>query len=227
MFTKDGMRICKAKSKLKSMLQIEVSQRNAGDANVTIIDGSALLWTIHWPADGSAADIGVNVKTWITKYLTNSNVYSHQTPVRGIFKRIYKRDVIHQATCFISACYAIKNTTDMSNTWLFVRGGGSLLLTKLVCSPTKKEAFIENVKKAHFQGMMWRDANGDLRTLNPENIGWKKDKKTSLSPTLLPDNSNLSQTTFWKDKMWLQKWTPCNSRRCGCKDKCLPCTIFV
>ena len=116
MFTKDGMRICKAKSKLKRMLQIEVSQRNAGDANVTIIDGSALLWTIYWPADGSVADFGVNVKTWITKYLTNSNVYSHQTPVRGIYKRIYKRDVIHQATDFISACYAIKNTTDMSNT---------------------------------------------------------------------------------------------------------------
>ena len=138
MFTKDGMRICKAKSKLKGMLQIEVSQRNAGDANVTIIDGSALLWTIHWPADGSVPDYGVNAKTRITKYLTNSNVYSHQTPVRGIYKRIYKRDVIHQATCFISACYAIKNTTYMSNTGLFVWGEDSLLLTKIVCSPTNK-----------------------------------------------------------------------------------------
>ena len=96
MFTKDGMRICKAKSKLERMLQIEVSLRNAGDANATIIDGSALLWTIHWPADGSVADFGVNVKTRITKYLTNSNVYNHHTPVRGIYKRIYKRDVIHQ-----------------------------------------------------------------------------------------------------------------------------------
>ena len=136
---KDAMRICKAKSKLKRMLQIDVSQRNAGDAHVTIIDGSVLLWTIHWPADGSVADFGVNVKTRITKYLTNSNVYSHQTPVRGIYKRIYKRDVIHQATCFISACYAIKNTTDMSNTGLFVFWGKEILLqTKLVCSPTNK-----------------------------------------------------------------------------------------
>ena len=108
------------------MLQIEVSLRNAGDANATIIDGSALLWTIHWPADRSVADFGVNVKIRIIKYLTNSNVYNHHTPVRGIYKRIYKRDVIHQATCFISA---------------------------------------------------------------KENIGWKKDEKTSLSPTLLPDQS--------------------------------------
>ena len=68
-----------------------------GDANVTIIDRPALLWPIHWPADGSVADFGVNVKTRITKYLTNSNIYSHQTLVRGI----YKRDVIHQATCFM------------------------------------------------------------------------------------------------------------------------------
>ena len=130
MFTKDGMRICKAKSKLKRMLQIEVSLRNAGDVNATIIDGSALLWTIHWPADGSVADFSVNVKTRITKYLTNSNVYNHQTPVRGIYKRIYKRDVIHQATWTISACYGKKNTTDMSNTRLFVWGGtGRVTLT--------------------------------------------------------------------------------------------------
>ena len=37
------------------------------NANVTIIDGSALLWTIHWPADGSVADFGVDVKTRMTK----------------------------------------------------------------------------------------------------------------------------------------------------------------
>ncbi|KAJ8407765.1 hypothetical protein AAFF_G00268090 [Aldrovandia affinis] len=43
MFTEDGMRICKAKSTLKKSLQIEVSRRNAGDADVTVIDGSALL----------------------------------------------------------------------------------------------------------------------------------------------------------------------------------------
>ena len=171
------------------MLQIEVSLRNAGEANVTIIDGSALLWTIHWPADGSVADFGVDVKTRITKYLTNSNVYNHQTPVRGI----YKSDVIHQATCFISVCYGKKNTTDMSNTRLFVWGGGdgkghSYLLDLSAFPPTR---FIENVKRAHFQAMMWRDVNVDPRTfkINLENFGLKKHEKTSLSPTLLPDHS--------------------------------------
>ena len=75
MFMKDGMRICKAKSKLKRSLQIEVSRRNAGDADATVIDGSALLWTVHWPADGSVADFIVNVKKRIASYLTNSDVY--------------------------------------------------------------------------------------------------------------------------------------------------------
>ena len=75
MFMKDGMRICKAKSKLKRSLQIEVSRRNAGDADATVIDVSALLWTVHWPADGSVADFIVNVKKRIASYLTNSDVY--------------------------------------------------------------------------------------------------------------------------------------------------------
>ena len=62
MFNKDGMRIAKGKSALKKSLQVEVSSRNAGDADVTVIDGSALLWTIHWPAGGTVADYVANVK---------------------------------------------------------------------------------------------------------------------------------------------------------------------
>ncbi|KAK1892150.1 Protein telomere ends associated [Dissostichus eleginoides] len=75
MFTEDGMRICKAKSTLKKSLQVEVSRRNAGDADVTVIDGSALLWTIHWPADGTVADFIDNVKTRLISYLSESDVY--------------------------------------------------------------------------------------------------------------------------------------------------------
>ena len=69
------MWICKAKSKLKRSLQIEVSLRNAGDADATVIDGSALLWTVNWPADGSVPDFIVNVKKRIASNLTNSDVY--------------------------------------------------------------------------------------------------------------------------------------------------------
>ena len=51
-----------------------VARRNAGDADVTVIDGSALLWTIHWPADGTIADFIENVKTRLTSYLSDSDV---------------------------------------------------------------------------------------------------------------------------------------------------------
>ncbi len=43
MFTEKGMRIGKSKYILKRLFQVEVSRRNAGDADITVIDGSALL----------------------------------------------------------------------------------------------------------------------------------------------------------------------------------------
>lgn len=62
MFTQEGMRICTNKSMLKKLLQVEVSGRTACGADVMVIDGSALLWTIHWPADGTVADFIGNVR---------------------------------------------------------------------------------------------------------------------------------------------------------------------
>ncbi|KAL7395277.1 hypothetical protein ABVT39_013630 [Epinephelus coioides] len=75
MFTEVGMRLCKAKSTLKKSLQGEVSKRKAGDTDITVINGSALLWTIHWPADGNVADFINNVKARLTSYLLASDVY--------------------------------------------------------------------------------------------------------------------------------------------------------
>ena len=117
------MRICKAKSKLKRSLQIEVSRRNAGDD--TVIDGSALLWTVHWPADGSVADFIVNVKTRITSYLTNSDVYL-------IFDRYHE--------------YSIKSTTQDGRETGITRKHHLLRTTKL---PAQKVVLssVENKKQ--------------------------------------------------------------------------------
>ena len=62
MFTETGMRIAKHKASLKRSLQVEVSCRNTGCADVTIIDGSALLWTINWPEQGIVLDYVANLK---------------------------------------------------------------------------------------------------------------------------------------------------------------------
>ena len=110
MLMKDGMPICKAKSKLKRSLQIEVSQRNAGDADATVIDGSAILWTVHWPADGSVADFIINVKKRIASYLTNSDIYL-------IFDRYHE--------------YSIKSTTQDGRETRITRKHHLLRTTKL------------------------------------------------------------------------------------------------
>jgi hypothetical protein len=69
MFIETGeMRISKAKSVLKKQLQVEVSARHIAHS-VTVIDGSALIWVVHWPAGGTVKDFVNNVKGHIERLL--------------------------------------------------------------------------------------------------------------------------------------------------------------
>ena len=436
MFTNEGMRICKAKSTLKRMLQVEVSRRNAGIADVIVIDGSALLWTIHWPTDGTVGDFVANFKRRIASYLTDSDVYlifdryyeysiksvtrdgrktgvsrkhhllrttalpsqkvilasvenktqlirilcddltqdrlfhthnteKHKLVVTGEdpypteirmeeIKRRYdlethqeeadiiivqqvlacageadrisvvsddtdvfvlllhhyqlaelgisltmespSRDraivdikstmskhedivknllpahalsgcdtvacyfgvgkgatiktlkagyelsaignvdvplehIISQATSFISACYGIDSSSDMSLTRLLVwgkkSGKGYTSSPNLAALPPTREAFIENVKRAHLQAILWRTLN-PLPTTNPEDCGWQKDTDNkSLSPTMLPQNMSLAPDYILEMiRCGCRSDPPCNSKRCSCHVKGLACTIF-
>ncbi|KAJ8334026.1 hypothetical protein SKAU_G00413450 [Synaphobranchus kaupii] len=354
MFTEDGMRICKAKSTLKKSLQVEVSRRNAHDADVTVIDGSALLWIIHWQADGTVADFIENVKTRLTSYLSDSDVYlifdrmeerrsrcdlenqqeeadtiivqqvlgcageayqisvvSDDTDVfvlllhhyhqagldvplimespskeraivdikstlakhsqivknllpahaisgcdtvasyyglgKGCVIKVLKagyelsaignvdapfQQVLNQATAFISACYGIKESTDMSHTRLLVwgkkNGKGHMSAPNLAALPLTTEAFIENVKRAHFQAILWRNVNVNLPSaLNPEEFGWKKYTcNRSLSPTNLPEDAKFVPDYILEMiRCGCKSETPCN-KKCNCKVHGLPCTMF-
>ena len=50
MFKDDGeMRIATTKSDLKKKLQVSVSARSLEKVDATIIDGCALLRSVHWP----------------------------------------------------------------------------------------------------------------------------------------------------------------------------------
>ena len=69
------MRIAKSKSTLKKILQVEVSDRVAGGANVSVLGGSAILWVVPWPADGSDNDYIANFKYAIEKRLRVEEVY--------------------------------------------------------------------------------------------------------------------------------------------------------
>lgn len=70
------MRIAKSKSTLNKILQVEVSDRVACGANVSVLDGSAILLVVPWPADGSVKDYIANVKyAIIGKRLRVEDVY--------------------------------------------------------------------------------------------------------------------------------------------------------
>ena len=69
------MSIAKSKSTLKKILQVEMSDRFAGGANVNVLDGSAILWVVPWPAFGSVKDYTVNFKCAIGKRLRIEDVY--------------------------------------------------------------------------------------------------------------------------------------------------------
>ena len=75
MFTEDRMRIAKNKSPLKKGRQLELSSMRAGMTYVLVINGFALLWVIHCPADSIVQDYVSNVKQRIQKGLRDYNVY--------------------------------------------------------------------------------------------------------------------------------------------------------
>ena len=76
MFDDTGdMRIAKSKSTLKKIIQVEVSDRVAGGANVSVLDGSAILWVVPWPADVPVKDYIANFKYVVGKRLRVENVY--------------------------------------------------------------------------------------------------------------------------------------------------------
>ena len=76
-------------------------------------------------------------------------------------------EVIARATRFNSACYGMKESRDMSQTRLLVWGKKSekdqSSSPNMTTLPPMREAFIENVKRAHFQAALWRAIS-----VNPE-----------------------------------------------------------
>ena len=71
-----AMRICKAKSDLKKRLGKEASsQCSTSNVAASVLDGSAVLWVVHWPAKGVIADFVDNFKSFHLKKLPESDVY--------------------------------------------------------------------------------------------------------------------------------------------------------
>ena len=52
-----------------------MSGRVSGGANISVVGGSAILWVVPWPADGSVKDHIANFKFAIGKRLRVEDVY--------------------------------------------------------------------------------------------------------------------------------------------------------
>ena len=77
MFADTGdMKICKAKSDLKILLQSTVSVRQI-DRHIScvILDGSAILYAVHWSANDTLKDYVNNFKSYLSKLLQKVDVY--------------------------------------------------------------------------------------------------------------------------------------------------------
>ena len=76
MFTNNGeMRLATNKSTLKNKLKIEITGQSVPKANIVIIDGSAVLWAIHRPTQGTVKDFIENFVSYITPKMKEVDVY--------------------------------------------------------------------------------------------------------------------------------------------------------
>ena len=76
MFEKTGnMRISKAKSALKTKLQVELTARHSTPPEAIVLDGCAILWVIRWPAHGVVRDFVENVFQYTVNHLKVCDTY--------------------------------------------------------------------------------------------------------------------------------------------------------
>ncbi len=138
-------------------------------------------------------------------------------------------EVIAQATHFISACYGMKESRDMSHIGLLVWGKKqerSLISQRL---PYHLQ-IIENVKRAHFQAALWRSISVNPE-LSPEENGWDTANKT-LCLTSLPDNTKPAPDYILEIiKCGCKTDTPCSTKKIntvvGSKDYLAPRFVHV
>ena len=108
-------------------------------------------------------------------------------------------DVKH-ATSFMLACYGVPKLDSMTqarvNLWKTRVGRGSSTMPKLCSLPPTDLAFMENLKRAHFQICIWKHAlDLNVPDLDPVQYGWTKDKAAkSLVAVHVPPNTDLAHS---------------------------------
>ena len=143
--------------------------------------------------------------------------------------------VIEESTKFVGACYNVPNAnslTDMTTARKKVwckKVAKSSCAPKLNSLPPTTQSFNENVKRAHLQACIWKNADKpDPPKIDPTKCGWEKNESDkTLEPIMVPKDTLMAPEDILKLlKCFCQSETACRSRRCKCYGAGLPCTIF-
>ena len=112
---------------------------------------------------------------------------------------------MEQATKFTAECYGQQNATSMSEArvrvWTAQIGKpGMTRVPKLASLLPTTIAFTENVKSAHLQSFIWKNAlQLDPPSLEPTDYGWMKEASMkSLRPTTVPADTPLAPSDILK-----------------------------
>lgn len=102
--------------------------------------------------------------------------------------------------------------------------------TPKICSlPPTTETFLENVKRAHLQTMMWKCEDACPPDVDPLQYGWQRDDSMMKSPQPITVPSNIPHAPpniLKLIRCSCESSNPCKSMRCGCSHARLPCTLF-
>ena len=134
MFHDSGaMRICKAKSDLKKRLAKEASSRcSTSNVAASVLDGSAVLWVVHWPAKGVITDFVENFKGFLLKKLLDSDVYLIFDRYREYSTKSVTRDA---RTCEASRVYQLTENTPLpSQKAVLTVSSNKKQLMPIICS---------------------------------------------------------------------------------------------
>jgi len=142
--------------------------------------------------------------------------------------------IIDEATKFIAKCYGCTTTADMSDTrvqvWSRKMGRKNMTAApKLKTLPPTSQAFVENVRRAHFQTAIWKAAlQSKPPNMNPEEYGWAREETSkSLLPVPMPTDVALAPPQILElIRCGCTSGTPCRTAQCGCCAAHLPCTFF-
>jgi hypothetical protein len=91
------------------------------------------------------------------------------------------------------------------------------------------DAFIENVKRAHFQACIWRSVlTGKAPDMDSLENSWETDDSfNGLIPVTLPLQNEIAPAAVMKlIQCGCSSETPCFSERCGCVNGQLSCSAF-